>query len=152
MEIWRLIFSINKIWSRQVEKRLSEFGLSIMEYRILKTLNNEGPQPMIKLAEANLITQGWVTSIVDKLEEKGLVNRIRSQEDRRVINIVVTERGKAFYREIKELHEKLIINTLEFLSAQDMDKVKCILSRVEDQIKNTVSIQPAVTVEEQHNP
>ncbi len=143
LELWRLINSINKIWSRQVEKRLSDNGLSIMEFRILRTLNNNGPQPMIKLAEANMITQGWVTNIVDKLEEKGLVHRLRSQDDRRVINILVTDRGRSFFKEIKELHENFIIETLDFLSPEDMDKVKCILARVEEQIASKVARQLA---------
>ncbi|MCL4307456.1 MAG: MarR family transcriptional regulator [Candidatus Thermoplasmatota archaeon] len=146
LELWRLITSINKIWSRQVEKRLSDNGLSIMEFRILKTLNNQGAQPMIKLAEANMITQGWVTNIVDKLEEKGLVHRLRSQDDRRVINIVTTERGRSFFTEIKDLHEKFIIDTLDFLSPEDMNNVKCILSRVEEQIASKVSRQSPVAM------
>jgi DNA-binding MarR family transcriptional regulator len=146
LELWRLITSINKTWSRQVEKRLSDNGLSIMEFRILKTLNNQGPQPMIKLAEANLITQGWVTNIVDKLEEKGLVHRLRSQDDRRVINIVTTERGRSFFIEIKDLHEKFIIDTLDFLSPEDMNNVKCILARIEGQLTFSVSRQLSAPV------
>jgi len=146
LELWRLITSINKTWSRQVEKRLSDNGLSIMEFRILKTLNNQGPQPMIRLAEANMITQGWVTNIVDKLEEKGLVHRLRSQDDRRVINIVTTDRGRSFYRKIKDLHEKFIIDTLDFLAPEEMNKVKCILTRIEEQLTSSVSRQSPVAV------
>lgn len=134
LDIWRLITSINKIWSRQAEKRLVERGLSIMEFRVLKTLNREGPQPMIKLAESNMITQGWVTNIVDKLESKDLVRRVRSQEDRRVINIVTTEKGREFYQTIKELHEGFIISTLDFMSESDRENLKCVLARVEKQL------------------
>ncbi len=135
LEIWTLITSINKIWSKQAERRLAENGLSIMEFRILKTLNRDGPQPMIKLAEANMITQGWVTNIVDKLEEKGLVHRVRSQSDRRVINIVTTEKGKEFYKTIKELHEAFIINTMDFMSEKDREDLKCVLARMEKQLR-----------------
>lgn len=141
LEIWTLITSINKIWSRQAEKRLADNGLSIMEFRILKTLNREGPQPMIKLAEANMITQGWVTNIVDKLEEKGLVHRVRSQSDRRIINIVTTEKGRQFYTYIKELHEGFIVNTMSFMSDQDKKDLKCVLERMEKQLREAFGQQ-----------
>ncbi len=141
LEIWTLITSINKIWSRQAERRLVENGLSIMEFRILKTLNRDGPQPMIKLAEANMITQGWVTNIVDKLEEKGLVRRVRSQSDRRVINIITTEKGREFYNTIKELHEAFIINTMNFMSEKDREDLKCVLARMEKQLRETFGQQ-----------
>ena len=95
---------------------------------------------------SNVITQGWVTNIVDKLEEKGLVHRLRSQDDRRVINIVTTDRGRSFYRKIKDLHEKFIIDTLDFLAPEEMNKVKCILTRIEEQLTSSVSRQSPVAV------
>ena len=107
-------------------------------------MKNKPTKP--RLAEANMITQGWVTNIVDKLEEKGLVHRLRSQDDRRVINIVTTDRGSSFYKEIKDLHEKFIIDTLDFLSPEEMTNVKCILTRVEEQLTSSVSRQSPVAV------
>ena len=134
LEIWRLVTSIYRKWYREAEKRLINNGLSIMEYRILKRLVEDGAQPMVKLAESNMITQGWVTSLVDRLEMKNYVERIRSNTDRRVVNIAATSNGTEFYRKIMELHEEFIAKTLNFMEPRDLETMRELLSRVEEQL------------------
>lgn len=133
-EIWRLVTSIHKIWYREAERRLANAGLSIMEYRILRQLSEKGPQPMVKLADNNMITQGWVTSLIDRLEARTYVERIRSNTDRRVVNISATAKGTEFYKHIMELHEESIARTLGFMDQDDKDQLKALLSRVEDEL------------------
>ena len=144
-EIWRLVTSIYRKWYREAEKRLINNGLSIMEYRILKRLVEDGAQPMVKLAESNMITQGWVTSLVDRLEMKDYVERIRSNTDRRVVNIAATPKGTEFYRKIMELHEEFISKTLNFMDSSDMETLRGLLKRVEEQPLNTPQLLDEVT-------
>ena len=144
-EIWRLITSIYRKWYREVEKRLTNNGLSIMEYRILKRLLENGPQPMVKLAESNMITQGWVTSLVDRLELKGYVERIRSNTDRRVVNIAATRKGTEFYRKIMELHEEFISRTLSFMDRSDMEVLKDLLGKIEEHLLNSTQLLDETT-------
>lgn len=144
-EIWRLVTSIYKKWYREVEKRLINNGLSIMEYRILKRLLENGAQPMVKLAESNMITQGWVTSLVDRLELKGYVERIRSNIDRRVVNIAATPKGTEFYRKIMELHEEFISRTLNFMDHSDMEVLKGLLGKIEERLLNSSQLLDETT-------
>ena len=144
-EIWRLVTSIYRKWYREAEKRLINNGLSIMEYRILKQLVEVGSQPMVKLAESNMITQGWVTSLVDRLEMKDYVERIRSNTDRRVVNIASTKKGTEFYRKIMELHEEFISKTMSFMEHSDMEVLKGLLSRVEEQLLNSPQLLDETT-------
>lgn len=144
-EIWRLVTSIYRKWYREAEKRLINNGLSIMEYRILKQLVEVGSQPMVKLAESNMITQGWVTSLVDRLEMKDYVERIRSNTDRRVVNIASTKKGTEFYRKIMELHEEFISKTMSFMEHSDMEVLKGLLSRVEEHLLNSPQIMDEAT-------
>ncbi len=144
-EIWRLVTSIYRKWYREAEKRLINNGLSIMEYRILKRLVEDGAQPMVKLAESNMITQGWVTSLVDRLEMKDYVERIRSNTDRRVVNIAATPKGTEFYRKIMELHEEFISKTLNFMDSSDMETLRGLLKRVEEQLLNSPQILDEMT-------
>ncbi len=144
-EIWRLFTSIYRKWYREAEKRLINNGISIMEYRILKQLVEVGAQPMVKLAESNMITQGWVTSLVDRLEMKDYVERIRSNTDRRVVNIAATKKGTEFYRKIMELHEEFISKTMSFMEHSDMEVLKGLLSRVEEQLLNSPQLLDETT-------
>ncbi len=134
LEIWRLVTSIYRKWYREAEKRLINNGLSIMEYRILKRLVESGAQPMVKLAESNMITQGWVTSLVDRLEMKNYVERLRSNTDRRVVNIAATNNGTEFYRKIMELHEEFIAKTLHYMEHEELESLTKLLAKVEEQL------------------
>ena len=100
---------------------------------------------MVKLAESNMITQGWVTSLVDRLEMKDYVERIRSNTDRRVVNIASTKKGTEFYRKIMELHEEFISKTMSFMEHSDMEVLKGLLSRVEEHLLNSPQILDEAT-------
>ena len=53
-----------------------------------------------EIAEKTLITKGGITGIIDRLEARGLVKRVHSQEDRRSVLIQLTGRGVEFFRKI----------------------------------------------------
>lgn len=139
-EIWRLMNSIHRIWYREAERKLANAGLSIMEYRILRQLSEKGPQPMVKLADTNMITQGWVTSLVDRLESRSYVERLRSNLDRRVVNISATEKGREFYRNIMEVHEDFIASTLRFMPLPDKETIRALLYRIEEHLLSTQNV------------
>ena len=71
--------------------------LSCQELRVVERLGDAGPHMMRELAEFLLLAVNSVTSTVDNLEKKGLVVRQRSQEDRRVVHVELTEAGRAAY-------------------------------------------------------
>lgn len=134
-EIWRLVMGIYRTWNRNAEKELAMEDVSVMEYRILRELSENGPQPMVKLAEMNHITQGWVTSLVDRLESKKYVVRVRSNTDRRVVNIGATDEGVRFYEKIVDVHEEFIAKTLEFMDDKTKGELKTILLQIDDHLK-----------------
>lgn len=135
--IWRSINSISSAWNKVGERRLSEAGIGLMEFRVLRALRNSGPLPMIKIAEQNMITQGWVTSLVDRLEKRGLVRRIRSMEDRRIINIEATEAGIDLFNSVKKIHQMYVNKSLSVISREDKNLISNILSRIEDSARVT---------------
>lgn len=133
-EVWRLVTSIYRIWYRNAEKELAKEDVSVMEYRILRQLVESGPQPMVKLADQNLITQGWVTSLVDRLESRKYVERVRSSTDRRVVNIGPTDAGIKFYKNVVELHEDFVAKTLDFMDETNRAHLKALLNEVEEHL------------------
>jgi MarR family transcriptional regulator, organic hydroperoxide resistance regulator len=71
----------------------SEFELSPPQVRALGVLDPDRPVPMSELAEALHCDNSNVTGIVDRLEDRGLVERRSAMHDRRVKMLAVTERG-----------------------------------------------------------
>ncbi|EQD34653.1 MarR family transcriptional regulator [mine drainage metagenome] len=113
MEIWKEFSLVYRILYKDLEKFLSDYGLGVIEFRVLKALNEFETLPMVKLSEINSITQPWITEIVDRLEKRGLVQRIRSSEDRRIINILLNKEGKDLYCKVNGNYEN---NISAFLS------------------------------------
>jgi DNA-binding MarR family transcriptional regulator len=66
-------------------------GLNRTDWRCLDILGTRGPMTAGQLAEAVRLTTGAITGVLDRLESAGLVRRIRDTEDRRRINVEVTD-------------------------------------------------------------
>lgn len=84
----------------------AELDLTPVQGHALRTLDPDRPVPMSMLAEALACDASNVTGIVDKLESRGLISRQGSEQDRRVKQLVVTDRGR-------RLRDKLVARMLE---------------------------------------
>ena len=129
-DVWREFLRTWKTWYKASEKNLISMGVSTVEYRILKNLTERGSLPMIELANINMVTQGWITGVVDKLEELGYVNRERSDTDRRVINITISNKGKAFFKKIETLHLKFIDDSLKNFTDEEKYNILNFLKKI----------------------
>lgn len=68
--------------------------LSLIHLHVLMLLADEGPQPMRGLADTLDVSQASMTGIVDRMEQRGLVERHRDGSDRRVIRVALSEGGR----------------------------------------------------------
>jgi len=93
---------------RLTEKCISPIGLTLGEFRVLKVLSESGPSPMVDLATDQTITPAAMTSIVDHLGELGLVERARSEYDRRVVKVSITRKGEEEVKMGIRLYKKFI--------------------------------------------
>lgn len=130
IELWRGVSDSWKKLTRKVENNLSKLGLGIAEYRILKVLDEEGPAPMAHLSHETLVTQAAITVIVDNLEEGEFVRRLRSMEDRRVVNVEITTKGKSKLKEALKIHKQFVEEMLQGLSDQELETLKTIMNKL----------------------
>ena len=72
---------------------LEPIGLTFVEYSVLRVLN-DGSLSLSRLAEAAVRTTGGMTKIVDRLERRGLVERVADPADRRGVLVGLTEDGQ----------------------------------------------------------
>ena len=72
--------------------------------RILSTLCQRGEMPQKELQDLLGIQAGSMSEIAAKLEDKGLIIRVRSQEDRRKVSLSITEQGRAWAAQRDEAH------------------------------------------------
>jgi DNA-binding MarR family transcriptional regulator len=77
-------------------------------YPVLRALQRQGPQPISAIGKGLLIAKQNMTTVVDRLMHDGLAERQHDTGDRRVVTIVITDRGLEFLKE-SELGLKGII-------------------------------------------
>jgi DNA-binding MarR family transcriptional regulator len=85
---------------QQVDKRLGEHGLTSAQWGPLLRLHNNGASTVAELARWLNVDAGAMTRLLDRLEKKGLLKRIRSTEDRRVVQVELTAAGAAAITEV----------------------------------------------------
>lgn len=95
--------------------------LSCQELRVVEFLGDTGPPIMRELAEFLMLAVNSVTSIVDHLERKGLVLRQRSEQDRRIIRVQLTDAGRAAYRAALEEKLRFLRSMLGALTEEEQD-------------------------------
>jgi MarR family 2-MHQ and catechol resistance regulon transcriptional repressor len=94
-------------------------GLTPTQFGVLETLLHLGPLCQGALSEKVLKSSGNITLVIDNLEKRGLVQRIRDLEDRRKIMIHLTPAGENLIREIFPQMVEIISNEFCILTPEE---------------------------------
>ncbi len=140
MDYWKRV-------QRGAEKNLTRADLSVAELRILRLLGEQGSLPMHRFCPETMLSQPTITGIIDKLEERGLVERVRSKEDRREVLIAITPKGSEAYVRGIELHRQFVKKALLVLSPREVDTLVSLLERLADASDSLVQGPEAVAVQ-----
>jgi DNA-binding MarR family transcriptional regulator len=106
LRAWRLFFESALALIDVLGKELEEAaGIPMRWYDVLVQLE-ESPQgiPMNLLAERILHSKSGFTRVVDRMEEEGLVRRVRPEHDRRTILVMLTDEGTETMKRARRYH------------------------------------------------
>ncbi len=107
-----------------------EFGLTTPQLLVLQTVANTQEQPIRAIsAEVNL-SQATVTSIVDRLERRGLLERQRSGTDRRKVFLVITDAGKELLIKAPKPLQENFLHCFERLREWEQHQLVFVLKQV----------------------
>jgi DNA-binding MarR family transcriptional regulator len=95
-------------------------SLSLVHLHVLNVLEGEGPLAMSRLAEALDVSVASATGIVDRLEQRGLVERHRGLEDRRVILVRPTAAGEAVFTDLAKRRRAGLVRLLAELTDEEL--------------------------------
>jgi DNA-binding MarR family transcriptional regulator len=123
----RRIIRATDIHSRQLVK---SSGLTSPQILLLQTLMKVKEMPVGELAECITLSQATVTAIIDRLEQRGLVQRIRATSDRRKVLISLTEQGTKAINQAPEPLQQHFIRQFEALEQWEQTQILSVLQRV----------------------
>lgn len=129
--------------SRRVTKALArQHGLTGPQVTALKILESLGTLSLSELSARMSAKNSTITGIVDRMERDGLVRRERSADDRRVVHIRATERGRAIAAAVPVTAMEMFGSALRSLSEHDRRELMRILlvlaERVRAQVDDSV--------------
>jgi MarR family transcriptional regulator, organic hydroperoxide resistance regulator len=128
--------------SRRITKGLaSEYGLTGPQLAVMKMLEPVGKLSLSELSDRIRARNSTVTGIIDRMEREGLVERRRSEEDRRVVHIVLTRQGRQLASEIPVEPVQIFRQVLSELSTRDAADLKRILTRLARRVRELVEDQ-----------
>ena len=102
--------------------------LSIQELKIVDFIGGRESCIMREISEYMQVAVSTMTGIVDKLEDRGLVKRERNDEDRRIVRVLLTNKGRKLYKSYVENYLELSRQMLQSLS-EDEQKTYLELTR-----------------------
>ncbi|KAF1066136.1 MULTISPECIES: MarR family winged helix-turn-helix transcriptional regulator [unclassified Variovorax] len=119
--------------AQSVETRMCEPGSpTYPQWVPLYKLHIGAATTVAELARACELDTGAMTRLLDRLEAKGLCRRVRSLEDRRVVNIELTDEGRAAAKEVPHVLSRVQNELLADFTADEWGQLKSYLRRILD--------------------
>ncbi|GAA2299688.1 MarR family transcriptional regulator [Glycomyces scopariae] len=120
-----------------VEQQLrAEGGISTVQFQLLMALNGAGQLTMTQLADGVVYSRSGLTYQAALLEKAGLVTRGPSPDDERATLVAITDKGRETVGRVLPGHIQVTRRLLyEAVSAEDLNRLRGIMSRVRDHIR-----------------
>jgi DNA-binding MarR family transcriptional regulator len=111
------------------EELFGRYDLTPQQYNALRLLSSEHPNQIQTLDLAcRLVSRAPdITRLLDKLEQRGLIERDRPAENRRIVRIGITDAGRTLLRELREPLRKCHLRQLGHLSPKELKELTALL-------------------------
>jgi DNA-binding MarR family transcriptional regulator len=132
-------------------ERLVRQGISMTQLHVMNMLERHGEVAMSRLAEMLDVSDSNATGLIDRIEERGFVERIRVPSDRRVVLVRITDRGREVMEEVETLREEMLERMLGRLDEARLMRVAAAMADLREAIVATVT-DPSSGVSHTHEP
>lgn len=130
LSLWVKLARASSIFNRLSARDIERYGLTQPQFSVLEALGHLGPLTIGEIGKKMLVTGGCMTVIVDNLERDGIVERIRSTEDRRVIKVGLKAKGKELFETIFRQHAARITQLVAVLTEAEQVHLSELLKKL----------------------
>ena len=109
--------------ARELRKETEQFGVTSRQVTLLWLVKRNPGLSLRELAGEEGISPPALSGYVDRLERQGLLERVRSGEDRRRVGLVLTPAGARLLRRVRERRTAWLADRLRELPAEDLEAV-----------------------------
>jgi DNA-binding MarR family transcriptional regulator len=123
-------------------ERMARTGLSMTHWHLLLLLARHGEMSMGRLAEAQGISLSNASGLVDRLDERGLIERVRVPDDRRIVLVRVSDRGREQLAAVDLLREELVHKIIGRLDERQLNRLAAALRDLRSALTATLREDP----------
>lgn len=99
------------------------------DLHIIEAIGLEEPRKMSEIANRLSVTVSTLTTNMNGLEKKGYITRERSRKDKRVVHVILTEKGRKAFFHHRDFHKKMIRAIVKDLGDEELEILyRCLLN------------------------
>jgi MarR family transcriptional regulator, 2-MHQ and catechol-resistance regulon repressor len=125
----KLMRAAEAVTSR-INRHLRREGLTVSQFGVMEAIYHLGPMNQSDLARKILKSSGNLTTVIDNLSREGLVERCRPTEDRRVVNVHLTPKGRELIERIFPPHVESVVESFAVLTDEEQTTLDTLLRKL----------------------
>lgn len=132
VRLWLRLLSCETTIERKLRTLFMEqFDVTLPQFDVMAELEHAGERlTMSQLSQELMVSNGNVTGVVDRLEKKGFVTRLRPSFDGRVLFIELTKEGRKEFKRIAKQHDRWQTEFFSSLSTEEMDELERLVLKI----------------------
>jgi DNA-binding MarR family transcriptional regulator len=125
-----LTSQVKAVLGGSLNSQLADLGISYPQWKVLMHVHNERGFTAAELCRCLETDTGSMTRMIDRLEEKGFLRRVRSETDRRVVKLELTDAGRALVPAMLNAVVNVLNHHLRDFTPDEVALLKSLLRRV----------------------
>lgn len=136
LKLFIVLSRASKVVLEEANKIPMQHGLNPTEFAVLELLYHKGRQPIQKIGQKILLGSGSMTYVVDKLEKKGLLERVLCEKDKRITYMSIMPKGEELIASIFPVNAKNIESLVSVLTVQEQEQAIELLRKLGLSVKS----------------
>jgi MarR family transcriptional regulator, 2-MHQ and catechol-resistance regulon repressor len=128
--VWLVLWKAARAVEQNAMNSVSGLGLGLSDFAVLEVLLHKGPQPVNVIGKKILLTSGSITTAIDRLELRKLVQRTPHPEDQRARIVRLTNQGKQLIEDAFRQHALDMEETMAVLTPGERRELTRLLKKV----------------------
>ncbi len=126
---------ISTIIKQKGRELLTDFSMTPPQFIALQWLFEDGDMTIGELSNKMYLACSTTTDLIDRMEKKGLLRRVRDHKDRRVVRIQLLDTGKKIIEEVIKGRQNYLQDILVNFSDEEVNQLKANLAKLHHEMK-----------------
>jgi len=128
--LWLVLMKAHRSMGRHAQRSIAAHDIGLSDFGILEALLHKGPMLVNEIGRRIELTSGSITTAVDRLEARGLVERSADADDRRARQVSLTRNGRGLITRIFDRHRSVLDAAADGLKRAEREQLTALLKKL----------------------